>query len=45
MPQVRELLDETFENILAGKVTARQGLDEAVRKGNDLLRQFERINR
>ena len=45
MPQVRELLDETFKNILAGKVTARQGLDEAVRKGNDLLRQFERINR
>ena len=45
MPQVRELLDETFENILAGKVTAKQGLDEAVRKGNELLRQFERVNR
>jgi sn-glycerol 3-phosphate transport system substrate-binding protein len=45
MPQVRELLDETFENILAGKVTAKKGLDDAVRKGNELLRQFERVNR
>jgi sn-glycerol 3-phosphate transport system substrate-binding protein len=45
MPQVREIMDETFENILAGKVTAKQGLDEAVRKGNELLRQFERVNR
>lgn len=45
MPQVRELLDETFEDILAGKVTAKQGLDAAVRKGNELLRQFERVSR
>jgi len=45
MPQVRELLDETFEDILAGKVTAKKGLDDAVRKGNELLRQFERVNR
>jgi sn-glycerol 3-phosphate transport system substrate-binding protein len=43
--EMRNILDETFEAIFAGKVTTKQGLDEAVQKGNALLRQFERVNR
>ena len=32
---------EELENIFAGKKSAKEGLDEAVKRGNDLLRKFE----
>ncbi len=43
--EMRDILDETFEAIFAGKTTTKQGLDDAVKKGNALLRQFERVNK
>lgn len=43
--QIRTLVDEELENVWAGKKTAQQGLDDAVRRGNEILRQFERANR
>jgi sn-glycerol 3-phosphate transport system substrate-binding protein len=33
---------EEFEAALNGKKTAQQALDDAVARGNQLLRQFER---
>jgi sn-glycerol 3-phosphate transport system substrate-binding protein len=43
--QIRDVIDEELEAVWAGKKTAKEGLDAAVKRGNDLLRQFERTNR
>lgn len=43
--QIRTIVDEEMENIFSGKKTARQGLDDAVRRGNEQLERFERANR
>jgi len=43
--QMRSIMYDTLEAIFAGKKTAKQGLDEAVGKGNKLLRKFEKANR
>jgi len=45
MPQIRTIEDEQWEAILDGKVTAKQGLDNMVRLGNEKLREFQRINK
>jgi sn-glycerol 3-phosphate transport system substrate-binding protein len=45
MPQIREIIDEEWEAILADKKTPQQGLDDMVRRGNEKLREFERINK
>jgi sn-glycerol 3-phosphate transport system substrate-binding protein len=45
MPQIREIIDEEWEAILADKKPPKQGLDDMVRRGNEKLREFERINR
>src|SRR5262247_4327 len=42
MVQMRDIWSEEIEAALAGKKTAQQALDEAVRRGNELLRQFEK---
>jgi sn-glycerol 3-phosphate transport system substrate-binding protein len=42
--QVRTIINEELEAIWAGTKTASQGLDDAVRRGNKLLRRFERAN-
>jgi sn-glycerol 3-phosphate transport system substrate-binding protein len=42
MVQLREVWAEEFEAALAGKKTAKQALDDAVARGNAMLRQFER---
>ena len=42
MVQLREVWAEEFEAALAGKKTAKQALDDAVSRGNAMLRQFER---
>jgi len=39
---IRAVIDQQLDAIWAGKVTAQQGLDEAVRKGNELLKAFAR---
>ena len=43
--QIRDILDEEMETIWAGQSSAKEALDRAVERGNDLLRRFERANR
>jgi sn-glycerol 3-phosphate transport system substrate-binding protein len=45
MPQVRDVMDEELEAIWAGKKTPKQGLDDAVRRGNEVIDRFNRANR
>jgi sn-glycerol 3-phosphate transport system substrate-binding protein len=42
MVQLRDVWAEEFEAALAGKKPAKQALDDAVSRGNTMLRQFER---
>ena len=42
MVQLRDVWAEEFEAALSGKKTAKQALDDAVARGNQMLRQFER---
>ncbi|HEY3066650.1 MAG TPA: sn-glycerol-3-phosphate ABC transporter substrate-binding protein UgpB [Methylomirabilota bacterium] len=39
-PSIRDAIEEQIENILSGKKTAKQGLDDAVAKGSDILKEF-----
>ncbi|HZB94082.1 MAG TPA: sn-glycerol-3-phosphate ABC transporter substrate-binding protein UgpB [Stellaceae bacterium] len=39
--QIRDVIAEELEGAFSGKETAQQALDNAVRRGNVLLRQFE----
>ena len=41
---IREIEDQTWEDILAGKISVRDGLAKMVKDGNQTLRDFERIN-
>src|SRR4029453_4718101 len=43
--QIRDVMDEELEAVWAGKKTAKEGLDAIVKRGNELLRQFERTNK
>jgi len=43
--QIRDVMDEESENIWSGKKTAQQGLDDMVRRGNELLRQFQQMQK
>ncbi|MBZ5488862.1 sn-glycerol-3-phosphate ABC transporter substrate-binding protein UgpB [Halomonas aquamarina] len=43
-PQVRMVLDEEFQAVLAGSKSGQQALDDAVRRGNEILRDFESAN-
>ncbi len=43
--QVRDIINEELEAVWAGAKTAEQALNDAVARGNELLRQFERANR
>ena len=42
MVQMRDVWSEEIEQALAGKKTAKQALDDAVTRGDHMLRQFER---
>ena len=42
--QVRAIVDEEFEALLAGSKTAQEALDAAVERGNQILRDFEAAN-
>ena len=42
MVQMRDMWSEEIEAALAGKKTAQQALDDAVSRGNAVLRQFEK---
>lgn len=43
MPQIREIEDQTWEDILAGKISVNDGLDKMVKDGNAKLREFQRL--
>lgn len=43
--QIRDVINEELEAIWAGTKTAQQGLDDAVSRGNKMLRKFERANK
>lgn len=40
--QIRDVIAEDLENAFAGKMTAKAALDDAVNRGNGLLRQFQK---
>ena len=42
MVQLRDVWSEEIEAALAGKKSAKEALDSAVQRGNQMLRQFER---
>lgn len=42
--QIRGVIDEELESVWSGKVDAQTALDTAVKRGNALLRKFERAN-
>ncbi|MFO7232927.1 hypothetical protein QJS78_14090, partial [Enterococcus faecium] len=42
MVQLRDVWSEEIEQALAGKKTAKQALDSAVERSNQMLRQFEK---
>jgi len=39
-PAVRDAIEEQLENIFAGTKTAKHGLDDAVAKSNEILKEF-----
>ena len=41
----RGIIDEEMEGVYSGKKTAQVALDSAVKRGNVLLRRFERANK
>jgi sn-glycerol 3-phosphate transport system substrate-binding protein len=43
--QGREVIEEEMEAVFAGKKGAKEALDDAVRRGNDILRKFEAANK
>jgi sn-glycerol 3-phosphate transport system substrate-binding protein len=40
--QIRDIFEEEFENMLAGKQDAKAALDNSVKRGNEMLRRFEK---
>jgi sn-glycerol 3-phosphate transport system substrate-binding protein len=42
MVQIRDVIAEDLEGAFAGKMTAQAALDDAVSRGNTLLRQFQK---
>ncbi len=43
--QIRTIIDEETEQIWAGKKSAREALESAIRRGNEQLERFQRANR
>ncbi|MBC2859677.1 sn-glycerol-3-phosphate ABC transporter substrate-binding protein UgpB [Stappia sp. 28M-7] len=43
--QIRGIIDEELEAVWAGDKSAKEALDNAVERGNQLLRRFEQANR
>ena len=42
--QIRTIIDEEFESIWGGKKTPKEGIDEAIRRGNEQLERFQKAN-
>ena len=45
MPAIRTIIEEEMEIAFEGRLTPQQALDNAVERGNQLLRTFERLYR
>ena len=43
--QIRDIEDEELEQVWAGKKGAKEALDSAVKRGNELLERFEKANK
>jgi sn-glycerol 3-phosphate transport system substrate-binding protein len=43
--QIRDIMDEELEAVWSGKKSAKQALDDAVARGNKLLRDFEQAHK
>ena len=43
--QIRDIFEEEFENMLAGKQDAKAALDNSVRRGNEMLVRFEKATK
>ena len=43
--QVRDIINEEMEALWSGKKTAKEAMDAAVKRGNELLRKFEAANK
>ncbi len=43
--QIRNIVDEELESVWSGEKTAQKALDDAVKRGNNELRRFERANK
>jgi sn-glycerol 3-phosphate transport system substrate-binding protein len=43
--QIRDIVDEEMEQVWSGKKSANEGLDAAVKRGNELLERFEKANK
>jgi len=43
--QGREVIEEEMEGVFAGKKDAKTALDDAVKRGNEILRKFEAANK
>lgn len=42
---IRGVIEDELEMVLSGKKSPKDALDDAVKRGNELLRQFERANK
>jgi sn-glycerol 3-phosphate transport system substrate-binding protein len=45
MPEIRVIIQEEMEKAFQGQQTAKAALDAAVKRGNVVLRNFERTNK
>ena len=43
--QIRDVINEELENVWSGKKPAKAALDEAVKRGNALIKQFADANK
>ena len=43
--QIRNVIDEELEAVWGGKKTAKEALGTAVKRGDELLRRFEKANK
>ena len=43
--QIRDIMDEELEQVWAGKKGAKEALDSAIKRGNELLERFEKANK
>jgi sn-glycerol 3-phosphate transport system substrate-binding protein len=43
--QIRAIMDEELEQVWAGKKTAKEALDDAVKRGNEQLERFQAANK